>query len=463
MIIILQEPETRTPAVAYNIVTLTNIISEPTAVKYILQITKPTGEIISDIRQTPNAEGVAIFDIQNILKSIVGTVPQATPELGFIADGLQPALTESTPFLIKAGYESAAGVPTIQATTGLIVGFNATVKDWTRAQDINPVLNPFPSEIGSDNICTDIQVIGGALTDRPTKVITSLVGVPTGLQIGDEYLEYNIPYDLREYITVTYQQDAITPLPGIPQGVKGIEAFRVYPYDNNVLGTVETVQNIISEGGGPNVNPGDSLDVVWPYNAITIGVGNNNVIGYGVYPGDYTHYWILPQAWDPCSENLVQLTDKPAFTPVRVNLTELDCMDYPHVQLMWMNSYGFLDYFTFTKRREKIVNVQRNEYLEEKIDYNAATAQRGFRGNRVFSQQVTPTISLTTDWLSDVEAEYLENLFKSPDVRANGDGFGPFQPVVLVSNTYTEKTYRKDKLFQYEVVLKLDNLKTQRG
>ena len=76
-----------------------------------------------------------------------------------------------------------------------------------------------------------------------------------------------------------------------------------------------------------------------------------------------------------------------------------------------------------------------------------------------------------TDYMTDDEAKYLQGLFTSPDVRVKlGSAYAPvgydlewFGATVL-SNAYTEKTYRKDKLFQYDVRFKLANqLKSQRG
>ena len=66
-----------------------------------------------------------------------------------------------------------------------------------------------------------------------------------------------------------------------------------------------------------------------------------------------------------------------------------------------------------------------------------------------------------------MEAANLESMFKSPSVNvrfSTGEYANQWLPINLISSTYTEKSYRKDRLFQYTVNYKLaSNIKSQRG
>ena len=66
-----------------------------------------------------------------------------------------------------------------------------------------------------------------------------------------------------------------------------------------------------------------------------------------------------------------------------------------------------------------------------------------------------------------MEAANLESMFKSPSVNvrfSTGEYANQWLPINLISSTYTEKSYRKDRLFQYTVNYKLaNNIKSQRG
>jgi len=168
--------------------------------------------------------------------------------------------------------------------------------------------------------------------------------------------------------------------------------------------------------------------------------------------------------WNAGSGPTGGIADDPVFTPLLVRITPGECNDFEPIQLSWMNSFGFRDYWTFAKRHDREIGIQRNDYLQSSIDYNGATVNplAGARGYRTFSQQLTNKYTVRTNWLSDYEAAYLENLFISPDVRANlGNGF---VSVTLLNTSYVEKTVRKDKMFQYELQFKTAyNLKSQRG
>ena len=68
--------------------------------------------------------------------------------------------------------------------------------------------------------------------------------------------------------------------------------------------------------------------------------------------------------------------------------------------------------------------------------------------------------------MTDAEAEYLQYLFRSADVRVQSNRFGTqeYIPVVITDASWKEKTNRVDKLFQYTVKFKIaHNIKTQRG
>ena len=69
--------------------------------------------------------------------------------------------------------------------------------------------------------------------------------------------------------------------------------------------------------------------------------------------------------------------------------------------------------------------------------------------------------------MSDKEAELLKHLYQSAEVKVRFSE-GPYQnqwvPVVINSLAYTEKTNRKDNLFQYTVKFTLaSNQKAMRG
>ena len=155
----------------------------------------------------------------------------------------------------------------------------------------------------------------------------------------------------------------------------------------------------------------------------------------------------------------------------RFNIVDPACNDFPEYQFSWLNKYGFRDYYSFNKRKDRKVSIKRNEYLREAADYNAANYDVNIydRGTTVYSQMLPEEFSAFTDYISDEDALYLEGLFISADVKVRfndrpGQEKYQWVPVSLISNSYDEKTYRKNKLFQYDIKFKLaHNIKSQRG
>jgi hypothetical protein len=99
---------TQTPTLPFdqaygpNPVTLSGIPTDPitgviTADKYVLQIYR-AGQLIADLRQTPNSQGVAIFDIQNTLQNFVAPSPNNVEEIGYIGNDLLNSAAETTPY-----------------------------------------------------------------------------------------------------------------------------------------------------------------------------------------------------------------------------------------------------------------------------------------------------------------------------------------------------------------------------
>ena len=143
----------------------------------------------------------------------------------------------------------------------------------------------------------------------------------------------------------------------------------------------------------------------------------------------------------------------------------------PEYQFSWLNEYGFRDYYSFRKRKDRGVKINRNEYLREAANYNANSYDVNIydRGTTVFSQTLPEDFSAFTGFISDADALYLEGLFISADVKVrfnDAPGAEQYQwvPVSLLSTAYEEKTVRKNKLFQYDIKFKLaHNIKSQRG
>ena len=441
-----------------NAVTLQNIGTLDR--KYVLQI-KRGNELIADIRQLPNTAGAAIFDIQNILQSFV------KQSRGDIEDraNFTTSENETMYYQLHCGSELLSGGVNIDVVTTVRVAMGGT-KPYYEIQWDSSDVTPILSKDEAATECTLVDQVASALTDMPVYTqsqfsVTGKGGFPPTMNVNTPI--YNIKLTEDDNHTISYWNLFQPGQSGAPQidTKQTVEAIEVMQFNGAQIISADVIQNTIPNGGGPNVAIGDGIVPQWPYYAVTFGSGPKN--GSFTLSNMCTHYYVYPRAHSPITCTPGALSSFTA-TPLRVDIVDNNCLDYDHYEFSWTNSYGFRDYFLFTKKNQKKVSITRNNYFKEAADYASTSYQvdKYDRGTTTYSQLLKETYTATTDYLTDVEAAYLERLFTSPDTRVKiGD---EWQPVAALSKSYTQKTYQKDQLFQYTINFELAHpIKSQRG
>ena len=462
-----------------NTITLNGIT--PSQQKYALQITVVGQSTpIADIRQSPNRYARAIFDIQNILQTQVQPSPNDIDglhySLGFaqqntrmrIANGelvqYQIAYTTETNGQLDAAFTVS---PIIYTTLG------GSKEYWQVPYDEGAEFIPIVDADAAG--CTDINYWARPLSDNTWTIADT--------ETGDNLLTYQSGFSSPGGIDVhnVYYKDQNTksfwqsiqrvagPYPA-NQAVQGIEAFQILQAQGDQIISTNTLYNTQSSGGGPNITTGQGLIPTGNFNVITLATGPANFPLGNLLPTT-THYYIVPVLYTPqtCAENQPLLMQEAAWRIQRYNILQKPCNDYDHIQFAWLNSEGFRDQFTFTKRNEKKINTKRNNFLKEVADFNDTRyiVDKQSRGFTTYSQTIKEDWTATSGYMNDEEAQLLESMFKSPSVNVRfsvGEYANQWIPINLISSSYIEKTYRKDRLFQYTVNYKLaSNIKSQRG
>ena len=135
------------------------------------------------------------------------------------------------------------------------------------------------------------------------------------------------------------------------------------------------------------------------------------------------------------------------------NINEANC-GYPGVRFAWKNEYGVWDYFNFSLADSTTSNVERQQYEQSFVDYstttNSAVYDKSSRGKNNYYNRITKQHTAQSDYLTQVDADNLRELFFSTDVYVQ-EGTS-FLPVVITNASITEKTNpRTQKLFRYTV------------
>ena len=481
MATIIQTPGEYNLGYGINPVTLSGITGGQD--KYVLQIRNRLGTTTwADVRQTPNAQGRALFDIQQILQNLLNLSPVGIETY----QGWVNSTNELDEYRIYYGTETA-GVLTID---GFVSGYKVLSGRKSEADILWANQLDYRYTISESGVCTvvddrglllsdwqDIQLSSALPETKPARISGSVPTVVQDLRLTDAY-------------SLSFIQE---PLKNGVATANNIIGAWVTSFDSSGAQLDDAfIYNLTTGGGGPDTTIGANLPVADPYWALTLPCGplGSEIAAQLPNLANAAYYWVTLHVstdstcgtsglvwntttsqwqvettlWNFGSGPTGGICDDPVFTPLLVRITPGECNDFSPIQLSWMNSFGFRDYWTFAKRHDREIGIQRNDYLQGSIDYNGTTVapNAGARGYRTFSQQLTNKYTVRTNWLTDYEAAYLENLFISPDVRANlGSGF---VSVTLLSTSYVEKTVRKDKMFQYELQFKTAyNLKSQRG
>ena len=438
-----------------NVFTLYNAATT-TASIYYFEIWNYNNSVkLATMRQNKNLYGVCHFDVQKILASNV------EPQRGLEATSqLATSQPETLEYNVKCGYISTTDTPIItfesSTTYKITMGrkpFNHL--DW----DETPYIGDY-TYVGSG--LHTISSPADLLTDWTYSILKSSItdGIPTEYAAAayTNATVRNIRRD-EQWTVSTINQVAISDGSTLPQS-----ALRIESYNGNTLVDDITIENTEANGGGPfRVSACNYAATTWPYWVITAQVGAD-MLGLSA---NITHYycWFAPSS-DVAILGCQRLV--PSTNVFRFNIDTGECNDFTPIQLSWMNSLGFRDYFTFQKRNDNEIRIKRDEYYELPGTWNSSnfTIEEYDRGRRVFSQSAEETWTLRTGYLTDDEQQYLKNLILSADVNyhvveANDTNW---YATTLQTNRWTSRTFRKNKLFQLEIQIKVsNNVTTQRG
>ncbi len=504
-ITIIQTPTTPFDmAYGANPITLANL--DVAADKYALRVyIVGQADPIADIRQTPNRQGRAIFDIQNVLQTIVGPQQNGIDGINNVPGfGTNERLALSGPTIIEyqiATAEESGGVIPDPGQPGA----------WTTNPEVFTAMNgskqyyevPFdttPYQVkasGDDSSppCTVVDRTAQPFSDNNWVIPDELPGLtgnqfssPAGINVHRVYLD--------DECTKTFYSPVERDTNNAPQAVvQGIEAFYILQFmpTSTTPVTTNIVPNTQSFGGGPNLNIGSGTAVGGQFQTVTVATGPQNLAAT-LHPLA-TYYYVIPVLYgcsdDPQSQTPIMTESAwraqkyeiahtlewgtnpldPTGPQIIVDWERLDskCNDYTHVQFAWQNSYGYRDQFTFTKRLNHNVNIKNNNFLKGAADYNSNnyTVDLQDRGYTTYSQKIQNDFEVTSDYMNDEEAELLKHLYQSAEVKvrfASGPYANQWVPVTIQSLRYNQKTIRKDKLFQYTVKFRLaSNIKSMRG
>ena len=460
---IIQKPKYRlVPAYSEIVFSVedTVIISTKANVKYIAEVsisnqTITASDLIGTFKVTPNNAGVGIFDFSKVVESYV-----SSDNLGGIVGSLNPSnassfkgtlFTDETPHSIhtidkfatnknsvrfleitfKIQYSDSVGStvsvdPTISATTDVFYIYNGTLQE----EDIIALDS-------NGNYGYNLDANNYIMNDTDAKFLTNC---PTTIDIGtNDYhtLAFFSDYDLDFKVGGANQDDQIQDV-----------VLTFFP-ELNAGGTEISstiITNVPANGGKRSFVDETNNKLIF------IGCGTANIKNTTTLNANAKSYTI--RARDKNNDSVSQT--------YIFNIIDDDCKGFEKIRLTWLNRLGAWDYYSFTKRNVRTVETQRTSYKQISGTWNERKYKvHGFKGGqKTFRTRSKERLVLNSDFVTESECTWLEELFTSPEVyilnEFSTDGSEGYinkyvQPVTVTSSTYTKQTRANDNLLQYTI------------
>jgi hypothetical protein len=121
------------------------------------------------------------------------------------------------------------------------------------------------------------------------------------------------------------------------------------------------------------------------------------------------------------------------------------CWRYDKQRVMWLNSYGAYDYFTFQSITNGTTEVSKNMYRNP-LPYNYSDRDRM---DKIYNVSYTKTHSLNTGTINRNTIYWLEDLYKSTKVfLMNGEDL---IPVTITSDSYDRYIKGRDRVVSFDI------------
>ena len=228
--------------------------------------------------------------------------------------------------------------------------------------------------------------------------------------------------------------------------------FKFYESDGTLLQT-STIDNTAANGGYPS----SSVDIGANTSQLQgtllyAGVGCKNITNGGItIPANTAYYEVT-------GLNSLSAACTRTYT---FRVQDDDCKGYETIRLAYLNRLGGWDYYNFTKKSTRTVNTTQGLMKENQVSYGNTYAYRqSWRGGaKSYRTNSTEIIEANTDFITEDEANVLEELFTSPQVfmQDTTNTVDTFLPVIVTEKSYIKQTTANDGLKQYVISIEKSN------
>ena len=411
-------------------------------------ITWASDQYVGRFKTTPNNAGVGIFDLRSVLETFVKPDNEASSQANSTYKGIPSSIT---PFPIHLVDKYSLSDNSIKY---FAVRFR--VEYFT---DLTTSINTISSPTNSDQY----TMFNGVL-QYDDVLEKSLFGNNYGYDLDEFYLDDSSAKFLSNAPTTQYARltdyGTFPFLNFLPLSTDVVTTLILKYYDSTgSLLNNELINNQTSTGGAASAGSTSHTRINYfgGFPANLRGDGTTMFAGLvtaGTIQGG--HYTIQDSGGDSAL--------------YRVNLLCPNERGYEAVRLTWLNQWGTWDYYTFNMKSVKSVATNRTSYTQLGGTWNESTFRiSDYKGGKKnFRVNSTEKVKLNTDFVSEAEGLWFEELINSNDVYIV-NGFSTdvsntitrkyIEPVVLTTSSYIRKTIANDRLMQYTIEIEKSKMK----
>ena len=406
-----------------------------------------SSQLIGTFKTTPNNAGVGIFDFSSLIENYTEAENEAF-------DNSQYKLTDTTADTPHSMHLIDKFSRNKTTARYLAVVFGVEYYDNTpTSSTYNTLVQPSNQEVTT----LDYMIFNAYLKYSDILELAASNGKDFGYSFEDFWLTDNTKKFLSNAPTTQYanKEDygTVAFFNPILFTVAGIEItkiqFKLYDSSGSQLGSDIDVENNNNTGGYTTWNAKIYKQILYA------GVFPGNLRNWSsdfrthIDSGDLAYYTF---------QAFTSSTQRSALYTININCPDL--RGYESIRLAWLNQWGAWDYYTFTKKSTKTISTKGTTYNQLRGSWNEAAYRPSiFRGGkRAFRVNATEKIKMNTDFISESEAEWFEDLINSPEVYIL-EGYQTditdsllnnyVTPVRLITKSYEKKTIANDKLIQY--------------
>lgn len=141
------------------------------------------------------------------------------------------------------------------------------------------------------------------------------------------------------------------------------------------------------------------------------------------------------------------------------------CTDHDIYRIHFKNKYGAYDSFNFIRANQVSTEITRNKYEKVMGEFKSASSYVYNKTDAFITNYNTsykPTIRLNSDWITESQSTWLEELLTSPDIRME-DSSSNLIPMILLETNYTHRQHKTDKIFNIQISMQYTFINTRQG